>query len=184
MKRHNFQRNLLNFLLIFLVVLTVLPAGYAQKRKKANANPSASTSKVPDSLFNALTWRNIGPFRGGRSLAVTGVKGLPLTYYFGATGGGVWKSVDGGNQWLCVSDSTFKSSSVGAISVAPSDPNVVYVGMGEADIRSNISYGDGMYKSLDAGKTWKKLACEKADAIANIDIHPSNPDIATLGTSK
>ncbi len=144
----------------------------------ASLVPAASAQS--NSLFNGLSWRNIGPFRGGRSLAVAGVASDPLTYYFGATGGGVWKSVDGGNNWLAVSDSTFKSSSVGAVAVAPSDPNVVYVGMGEADIRSNISFGDGMYKSTDAGKTWQHIGCEKADAIANIEVHPTNPDIVYL----
>ena len=172
---------------VIVVFMAICLAGIAVAQKSAK-NPGdatkSGTTGISDSLFNALSWRNIGPFRAGRSLAVAGVKGKPLTYYFGATGGGVWKSVDGGNNWFPVSDSTFKSSSVGAIVVAPSDPNVVYVGMGEADIRSNISFGDGMYKSTDAGKTWKRIGCEKVDAIANIEVDPKNPDvvfIAALG---
>lgn len=124
-----------------------------------------------------IVWRNIGPHRAGRSLAVAGHVSQPLTYYFGAVGGGVWKTTDGGANWLSLSDKAFKSSSVGAIAVAPSDPNVVYVGMGEADMRSNISFGDGMYKSQDAGKTFKHIGLKNADAIANIEVHPSNADI-------
>lgn len=167
--------------LVCFATAVIVPAASAQKnRKVAAAQPDISKTIVSDSLFNGLVWRNIGPFRGGRSLAVAGVASDPLVYYFGATGGGVWKSADGGNTWLAVSDSTFKSSSVGAIAVAPSDPNVVYVGMGEADIRSNISFGDGMYKSTDAGKSWLKTGCEKVDAIANIEVHPTNPEIVYL----
>ncbi len=169
-----------SLLLIFLMS-AIVPVSFAQKHKKTVKKQAIVIQpQISDSLFNALTWRNIGPFRAGRSLAVTGVKGSPLTYYFGATGGGVWKSTDGGNNWKPISDSTFKSSSVGAIAVAPSDPNVVYVGMGEADMRSNISFGDGMYKSVDAGKTWMKLGCEKADAIANIEVNPGNPDVVFM----
>lgn len=147
----------------------------AQSTKKITKNSSKPTTS--DSLFNGLKWRNIGPFRAGRSLAVAGHVNQPLTYYFGATGGGVWKTIDGGNDWFSVSDSIFKSSSVGAITVAPSDENVVYVGMGEADMRSNISFGDGMYKSVNAGKTWQKIGLDKADAIGNIEVHPTNADV-------
>ena len=157
---------------------------HAQKSKKLS---SQNTNRVPsltvtDSLFNALRWRNIGPFRAGRCLTVAGHADQPLTYYFGAVGGGVWKSIDAGANWSPISDSTFHSSSVGAISVAPSDPNVLYVGMGEADMRSNISYGDGVYKSTDAGKSWKFMGLPKADAIANIEIHPTNPDVVYVAS--
>ncbi len=161
--------------IFLLLVLVGMTNSFGQKSKVA-------VSSTPDNLFNALKWRNIGPFRAGRSLAVAGHASQPLTYYFGATGGGVWKTIDGGNHWFSVSDSTFRSSSVGAVSVAPSDPNVVYVGMGEADMRSNISYGDGVYKSTDAGKSWKHVGLPKADAIANIEIHPTNPDIAYVAS--
>jgi photosystem II stability/assembly factor-like uncharacterized protein len=169
-----FFTNLIRF--SFLFTFFISNSGYSQKSKKSSTNNTTKTT-VSDSLFNGLKWRNIGPFRGGRSLAVAGHVDQPLTYYFGATGGGVWKTIDGGNNWLSVSDTTFRSSSVGAITVAPSDPNVVYVGMGEADMRSNISFGDGMYKSLNGGKTWTKIGLEKADAIANIEVHPTNSEI-------
>jgi photosystem II stability/assembly factor-like uncharacterized protein len=109
------------------------------------------------SLMKGLTWRSIGPFRGGRSTAVAGVTSQPNVYYFGATGGGVWKTTDGGINWEPVSDKDFKTGSVGAIGVAESDPNVIYVGMGESPIRGNVSHGDGVYKSTDAGKTWKQV---------------------------
>ena len=160
-------------------------AVFAQKKKAPASVPVPQAVKSVDSkLFNALRYRNIGPFVGGRSLAVSGVIGQPLVYYFGATGGGVWKTTDGGNSWLPISDSTFTSSSVGALAVAQSDPNVLYVGMGEADIRGNISYGDGMYKSNDGGKSWKHLGLAATVAIAKISVHPKNADVlfvAALG---
>ena len=131
-----------------------------------------------------LKYRNIGPFRGGRAVAVSGVTSQPNVYYFGATGGGVWKTVDGGANWTSVSDGQFKTGSVGAIAVSESDPNVVYVGMGEPDIRGNASHGDGVYKSTDAGKTWKNVGLEDSYHIGAIRVHPKNPDIvyvAALG---
>jgi len=150
--------------------------GLAQRKSKPA--PAVERTVVSDSLFNGLRWRNIGPFRAGRSLAVAGHPDQPLTYYFGATGGGVWKTVNGGASWMPISDNTFSSSSVGAITVAPSDPNVLYVGMGEPEIRGNISFGDGVYKSTDGGKTWKHVGLRQADGIGNIVVHPRNPDIA------
>jgi photosystem II stability/assembly factor-like uncharacterized protein len=166
--------------LALLIMVILAPSVYARKDKRAAATAPVAALSVPDSLYNSMSWRNIGPFRGGRSLAVAGVPGEPLTYYFGATGGGIWKSTDGGNNWAPLADSAFRSSSVGAIAVAPSDPNIVYAGMGEADIRSNISFGDGMYKSVDAGKTWKHIGCDKADAIANIEVDPRDADIVFM----
>lgn len=125
-----------------------------------------------------LKYRNIGPFRGGRSVAATGVVNDPLTYYFGTTGGGVWKTSDAGQHWENISDGFFTTGSVGAVAVAESNPNIVYVGMGEHAPRGVMtSYGDGMYKSNDAGKTWKKLGLEKTQHISRIQIHPTNPDI-------
>lgn len=125
-----------------------------------------------------MKWRNIGPFRGGRCLSVCGVKEKPMLYYMGATGGGVWRTEDAGNTWYPISDTTFHSSSVGALASAPSDPNVIYVGMGEAAIRNTISLGDGMYKSTDAGKTWKHIGLNKSYSIARIIVHPTNPNVA------
>lgn len=136
-------------------------------------------------LLKALQYRSIGPYRGGRSAAVAGVASQPNVYYYGATGGGVWKSTDGGINWESVSDgSVFGTGSVGAIAVSDSDPNVVYVGMGESPIRGNTSHGDGVYKSMDAGKTWKHIGLEDTRQIPRIRVHPRNPDlvyVAALG---
>lgn len=131
-----------------------------------------------DSLLQPVKFRSIGPFRGGRSVTATGVIGDPLTYYMGTTGGGVWKTEDAGQLWNNISDGYFKTGSVGAVAVSESDPNVVYVGMGEHAPRGVMtSYGDGVYKSTDAGKTWKHMGLEKTQHIARIVIHPKNPDI-------
>jgi photosystem II stability/assembly factor-like uncharacterized protein len=130
------------------------------------------------SLYKAMEWRSIGPFRGGRATAVAGIPSQPDTYYFGATGGGVWKTEDGGLNWKCVSDGFFRTGSVGAIAISEYDPNVVYAGMGEAPIRGNVSHGDGMYRSTDAGKTWKHLGLVDTSQISRVRIHPRNPDLA------
>ena len=124
-----------------------------------------------------IRWRQIGPFRGGRVLAVAGVTSQPDVYYFGATGGGVFKTTDGGATWIPVSDGQFANGDVGAIAVAESDPNVVYAGMGEACIRGNASPGDGVYKSTDAGRTWKNVGLADTQAISRIRIHPTDPNI-------
>ena len=137
-----------------------------------------------ESLFGALEWRSIGPFRGGRSVAVAGVASQPFVYYMGGTGGGVWKTVDGGAVWEPVADEYLSAGSIGAIAVAPSDPNVVYVGTGEACIRGNTSPGDGVYMSTDAGKTWKHVGLRDAGQIGRIVVHPKDPNIvyvAVLG---
>jgi photosystem II stability/assembly factor-like uncharacterized protein len=127
--------------------------------------------------FKDLSFRNIGPFRSGRSVAVAGHDDQPYTFYTGFTGGGVYKTTDGGNSWINISDGFFKTGSVGAIDVADSDPNVIYVGMGETDIRGNMSAGDGMYRSTDAGKTWTYLGLGESQFIGDIEIHPENPDV-------
>ncbi|MBV8817110.1 MAG: hypothetical protein JO022_02065, partial [Acidobacteriaceae bacterium] len=136
-------------------------------------------------VLKSLKWRLIGPFRGGRVAAVTGVDSQPEVYYFGAVGGGVWKTTNGGLDWQPVSDGQpFGTSSVGAIAVSESDPNVVYAGMGEYDIRGNVSHGDGVYKSIDAGKTWKHIGLENTRQISRILVHPRNSDlvyVAALG---
>ncbi len=139
---------------------------------------------VDPALFGGLRWRSIGPARGGRSQAVAGANSRPLEYYFGATGGGLSKTTDGGVTWRPVSDRAFKTSSVGAVAVSESNPDIVYVGMGETELRGNILQGDGVYKSTDAGKTWTHAGLDKTMAVARIRIHPSNPDVvyvAALG---
>ncbi|MEM6771774.1 MAG: glycosyl hydrolase, partial [Bacteroidota bacterium] len=138
----------------------------------------ATAQSTVDSLYHGLEFRNIGPFRGGRSNAVTGVKGHPLRYYFGSTGGGVWRTDDAGESWRNISDGFFNTGSIGAIAVAPSDPNVIYVGTGEHAARGVMtSAGDGMYKSTDAGKTWIHLGLEDSRHIAEIRVHATNPDL-------
>ena len=126
----------------------------------------------------ALRFRNIGPFRGGRVTTVTGVPQRKLEFYIGATGGGVWKSTDAGHNWINVSDGFFATGSIGSIRVAPSNPDVVWVGTGSDGIRSNVIVGRGIYRSLDAGKTWKFLGLRDVGQIAAIVVNPTNPDIA------
>ena len=143
-----------------------------------------SSSTQHSTLFNALAWRCVGPPRGGRVVAVAGDPVNTAVFYFGACAGGVWKTDDGGTYWSNVSDGYFNTASVGAIAVAESDPNVIYAGMGEACIRLDVSYGDGVYKSTDSGKTWTHLGLEDTRHIARVRIHPHNPDIvyvAALG---
>src|SRR6478672_6368613 len=139
---------------------------------------TAPAAGVDPALLAGLHWRSLGPARGGRSQAVAGSTSRPLEYYFGATGGGLWKTTDGGLTWRAVSDRFFKSSSVGAIAVSASNPDVVYVGMGETELRGNVLQGDGLYKSVDAGKTWTHVGLEKTLAVSRIRIHPTNPDVA------
>ncbi|GMN06415.1 hypothetical protein MTsPCn5_18040 [Croceitalea sp. MTPC5] len=158
-------------LLTFIVPLT----NHAQRKKKKVSTPSIILN---DSLYSGLKWRNIGPFRGGRSVASTGVVGQPMTYYMGTTGGGIWKTVDDGITWKNVSDGQLNTGTVGAIAVAESNPNIVVVGMGEHAARGVMtSMGDGVYKSTDAGKTWKHIGLDETRHISDVIIHPNNPDI-------
>ena len=137
-----------------------------------------ATAQEINDTFAALKYRNIGPFRGGRANAGTGVIGDPLTYYMGTTGGGLWKTTDAGQHWNNISDGYFKLSSVGAIAVSQSNPNIVYVGMGEHAPRGVMtSHGDGVYKSTDAGKSWTHIGLEKTQHISRIVVHPDNPNI-------
>ena len=146
----------------------------------------ASLRIAPPAIDSALRayykWRNIGPGRGGRSIAVSGAKGRPKEAYFGAVGGGLWKTTDGGDNWLPVTDGQITSASVGAVAVSESNPDLVYIGMGETALRGNIMPGDGVYKSTDAGKVWTHLAFPDADAISKIRIHPTNPDIVFVAS--
>src|SRR5262245_32729447 len=131
-----------------------------------------------NTIFKTVKWRSIGPFRGGRSVTGTGVVGDPRTYYMGTTGGGVWKTENMGITWRNISDGYFKTGSVGAIAVAESDPNVVYVGMGEHAPRGVMtSSGDGVYRSTDAGKTWKKIGLDESRHISRIVVDRKNPDV-------
>jgi len=138
----------------------------------------SAIAQEAETYFEPLKYRNIGPFRGGRSVGSTGVVGDPLTYYMGTTGGGLWKTEDAGQSWHNISDGYFKTGSVGAVAVSESNTNIVYVGMGEHAIRGVMtSYGDGVYKSTDAGKTWTHLGLKDTQQISRIVIHPTNPDI-------
>ena len=188
---------------LFLAVIAVFPAPLIAQRKAEKQNPSpaaqaSAKTETPaeasneqseeekrnqDPVFRGLRYRLVGPFRGGRSLTAAGVPGDPTTYYFGGTGGGVWKSTDGAMTWTAIFDRE-GTSSIGSVAVAASDPNIVYVGTGEACLRGNISHGDGVYKSVDGGKTWKNLGLHDSRAIGKVIVSPANPDIvfvAALG---
>lgn len=134
-------------------------------------------AQVKDSTLKGMNWRNIGPNRGGRSLGIAGSSKRKLEYYFGAVGGGLWKTTDGGLNWKPVTDGQLTSSSVGAVAVSESNPDIVYIGTGETEFRGNIMQGDGVYKSTDAGKTWKNIGLKNSQSISRVRIHPTNPDI-------
>jgi len=140
---------------------------------------ASTDSPIDASLYSALKWRLVGPFRGGRAITATGVSSQPDTYYFGAVAGGVWKTTNGGITWRPIFDGQ-PVSSIGAIAVAPSDPNVIYVGTGEADMRSDISFGDGVYKSVDAGRTWRHIGLEETRAIGRILVDPHDPRVVLV----
>ncbi|HEY7111457.1 MAG TPA: glycosyl hydrolase [Thermoanaerobaculia bacterium] len=160
--------------------LALAAAAGGQSAAAPTPVPAPPDAKKPATLsdrFEGIRFRVIGPFRGGRSAAVTGVRRQPNVFYFGAAGGGVWKTTDGGSNWEVLSDKDFKTGSVGAIAVSESDPNVIYVGMGESPIRGNLSHGDGVYKSTDGGRSWKNVGLSDTRQIARIRVHPKNPDL-------
>jgi len=170
--------------------LAVVPAAAQQDSARAVAprpgeSPPVSAAPAEDSVtLAALRWRNIGPNRGGRSQAVAGSTRRPLEYWFGATGGGLWKTTDGGTTWKPMTDRALTSSSVGAVAVCEANPDIVYVGMGETELRGNIMQGDGVYKSTDGGKTWHNVGLRNTQAIARIRVHPADCDrawVAALG---
>lgn len=174
------MKTLRTILMALIAMLLVSFESQAQRRNRKAKAPEGLTYDT--TLYNALEWRNIGPFRGGRATAVAGVVQDPMTYYMGSTGGGVWKTDDAGKSWKNISDGFFNTGSVGAIAVSESDPNVVYVGMGEAPVRGVMtSHGDGVYKSTDAGQTWENLGLKMTRQISKITVHPDNPDVVFVG---
>ena len=161
-------------ILLFTIFYSFVFSAGAQTK-----NDSASNDL--NSFFKPVKWRSIGPFRGGRSVTATGVVGNPSTYYMGTTGGGLWKTEDMGTTWANISDNYFKTGSVGAVAVAESDPNIIYVGMGEHAVRGVMTHhGDGVYKSTDAGKTWKKMGLDLTQHISRIVIHPKDPNVVYI----
>ena len=160
-----------------LVALAALLIAAGVGRRSEETVIAQSAQFIDAAILKTFQWRSIGPPRGGRSIAVSGVKGRPKEAYFGAVGGGLWKTVDGGENWAPVTDGQIGSSSVGAVAVSESSPDTMFIGMGEACIRGNIMSGDGVYKSTDAGKTWTHVGFRDARNISRIRIHPANADI-------
>ena len=168
---------------LFLAAFPVLAAFSAGLPSSRVRDPVPTPSVAADStLMAGYRWRNIGPDRGGRSIAASGVKGRPNEAYFGATGGGLWKTVDGGETWQPVTDGQIRSASVGAVAVSETQPDLVFIGMGETAIRGNIMPGDGVYRSRDAGKSWTPVGFSESHGISKIRIHPTNPDIVFVAS--
>jgi photosystem II stability/assembly factor-like uncharacterized protein len=163
----------LQFSSLAIAAIVVAPGG----ERVEQPLPAVVSTPLDSAFLSAWKWRNIGPDRGGRSIAATGVRGKPNEAYFGATGGGLWKTTDGGETWRPVTDGQVKSASVGAVAVSETNPSIVFIGMGETCIRGNIMPGDGVYRSADAGRTWTHAGFSQSDGISKIRIHPTNPDI-------
>ena len=178
---------------IAIVLAAALPLVFAVPLRSSAQQPASrrvdygsleAPASFDSALLAGLSWTEIGPNRGGRSLAVGGSAARPDEYWFGATGGGLWKTTDGGITWKPVTDGKISSASVGAVAVAPSNPDVVYIGMGEAALRGSITQGDGVYRTTDGGETWTHLGLEDTQTIARIRVDPKDPDVvyvAALG---
>ena len=165
-------------ILILLLLISSINHSFSQRNKT-----KTSSISYPESIYNSVKWRLVGPFRGGRAGTVSGVIDDNNLYYMGTAGGGVWKTEDAGNSWECISDGYF-GGSIGSVSVSESDPNIIYVGEGEQTLRGNVSSGKGAWKSTDAGKSWSFIGLNDTEHISRIRIHPKNPDIvyfAALG---
>src|SRR5262245_8403077 len=160
------------------IVLLILCIGVSIPYSVVFSNRQISMSSVDPAFFKGLRYRSIGPHRGGRVTAVAGHRKQPYVFYIGATGGGVWKTTDAGQLWANVSDGFFETGSIGAIAVADSDPNVIYVGTGSAAIRSNVILGRGVYKSTDAGKTWMHVGLREVGQIGAVRVHPQDANVA------
>ncbi|HAS46621.1 MAG TPA: glycosyl hydrolase [Microscillaceae bacterium] len=168
---------------VLLAIVLGFTNPYTTEAQRRQRNSKSSPTQSDQKYFKSMKWRNIGPNRGGRAAAVTGVPGKPDLYYMGATGGGVWKTEDAGTTWKNISDGFF-GGSIGAIAVSEYDNNVIYVGGGETTVRGNVSHGDGVWKSVDAGKTWTHIGLKDSRHIGRIRVHPKNPDVvyvAALG---
>ncbi len=171
--RHGWRRVVLGAALPLLALPLAMPA-----QGRGSAAPASATTPFDTTVFQAIRWRNVGPSRGGRANAVEGIPSMPLTYFAGMTGGGVWRTDNAGISWRNISDGFFKTGSIGAIAVAPSDPNVIYVGSGEHAVRGqSSSYGDGVYKSTDQGRTWVNVGLAATRQISRVRVHPRNPDV-------
>ena len=167
------MKKIFTIIILLIIILAAAPKASVQAQER-----DAGTNKIYDvGLFKRLRYRCIGPSRGGRVTTVTGIASQPSTFYMGAVGGGVWKTTDYGRNWINISDGFFETGSVGAIRVAESDPKIIYVGAGSDGIRSNVITGRGMYKSTDAGKTWRFIGLRDVGQIGAVEIHPDNPDL-------
>ena len=150
------------------------PASFIALIALALPGGQATGQGYSEELYDALEWSNIGPARGGRSIGAAGSAARPFEYFFGATGGGLWKTTDGGTTWSNVTDGQISSSSVGAVQVCEANPDVVYIGMGETELRGNVQQGDGIYRSNDAGETWSHIGLAETQNIARVRIHPTD----------
>src|SRR3989440_951003 len=162
--------------LVGLILAVFVPPASVQSAGSPTPTPPGT---INEKLFNGMRWRQVGPFRGGRALAIEGVVGEPDTYYFGAVAGGVWKTTDGGANWIPLFDKQ-PISSIGAIAIAPSDHNVIYAGTGEAAIRGNTTYGTGIFKSIDGGKTWQNVGLKDSRQIGALIVDPRNENVVLV----